>query len=133
MDAEGDCSAAPWQQGRQIFVSLPEEADEGMVPVHGWVGFVIGPQMEGDVEGLVGVLGCWDVSPRYEVNASISLATESTNRSMLVISLIWAVGRCAEDAVRPMSVSLIEPPLLREELNDLVVPSLGNPSPALKV
>jgi hypothetical protein len=52
---------------------------------------------------------------------------------MLVISLIWALGRWSVDAVRPMSVSLIDPPSLRGELNDLVVPSSGNPSRALKV
>jgi hypothetical protein len=63
----------------------------------------------------------------------MSLATESTNRSMLVISFIWAFGRCTVDAVRPMSVSLIDPPPLRGELNDLVVPSSGNPSVALEV
>ena len=45
-------------------MSVPEGADEGMVPVHGRFGVVVGPQPEGCPDGLAGDLGCCDELPR---------------------------------------------------------------------
>lgn len=63
----------------------------------------------------------------------MSLATESTNRSILVISLVCELGRCAVDRVRSQSVSAIESDPLLGAQNALVVPWSADRSLAVKV